>query len=615
VEVETDRDRSFGGRKGRLPRLPGELDEVQEAVRAFGALPGGVKALTGALTAATAALGTAGGLAGAATALATRFGDLELRRDLQKLKQRFRSLGATFAEAFEPIIRGTVIPAGVALAEELRSVIPELKAFVDNNLPTLVGAVQGLVQAILNTAKAFGLVSRTLGILTSGVQLLVSAFGAQQGYGDGLIQENVQKEFIDILQGFGFGGKSIGFEGASLEVPQTQVQTIVERIQSGKTSIANEGDAPLTEDLRKIQRQVRVARAKFERLDSFTRKDLQKTLTQLRQKGVDALLAVEDRTGEAQDRTSTWIQKLEKAQAKLQAIKDQKALQAFRKATAQPADATAVEPAEPTNRFPNKRFEGRPLPEGMNVGLSALKEAKKGADSVSDINSLIKATREAFNTLNNKEARNFIGRLQRMRSKMQGLADATERLGQRTKQALAEGLLRIGDAFGRSIANAIANLDLIDGGLSRIQKIKKKLSTLQLQQRQRRLREQLGEATGIDAQVIRKQLSLVSAQLKKARKEASWFGKAFQTLKGIIGNVAKAIIQQLTALIAKLARARRPAWVVFYGSGFCRWWFGWGHGRPFARGRAADRRRENRDQRRDHEPGGADHRRDAHGRR
>jgi len=273
----------------------------------------------------------------------------------------------------------------------------------------------------------------------------------------------------------------------------------------------------------------------------------------LRQKGVDALLAVEDRTGEAQDRTSTWIQKLEKAQAKLQAIKDQKALQAFRKATAQPADATTVEPAEPTNRFPNKRFEGRPLPEGMDVGLPALKEAKKGVDSVSDINSLIKATREAFNTLNNKEARGFIGRLQRMRSKMQGLADATERLGQRTKQALAEGLLRIGDAFGRSVANAIANLDLIDGGLSRMQKIKKKLSTLQLQQRQRRLREQLGEATGIDAQVIRKQLSLVSAQLKKARKEASLFGKAFQSLKGIIGSVVKAVIKELTALVAKLA--------------------------------------------------------------
>jgi hypothetical protein len=133
------------------------------------------------------------------------------------------------------------------------------------------------------------------------------------------------------------------------------------------------------------------------------------------------------------------------------------------------------------------------------------------------------------------------------------LSDKTEPLGRQTQRVLKEGLLRIGDAFGRSIANAVSNLDLIDGGLSRIQKLKDELSSLRLQQRQRQLREQLGEATGLDAEVLRKQLDLVAAKLEEARKQASLFGKAFQTLKGIIGSVVKAVIKELTALVAKLA--------------------------------------------------------------
>jgi hypothetical protein len=378
VDVDVDRERlrnaldpvsgggivggggSDGGRRDRV-RLPGELDEVAEAGRAFSRLPAAAQGLAGSLAAATAALGAAGGLAGAATALATQLGDADLRQDLQKLKQRFRSLGETFVDAFEPIIRNTVIPAGVALAEELRSVIPELKSFTETNLPTLVGAVKGLVQAILGTAQAFGLVARTLGILTSAVQALVNAFGAQQGFSGQAIQENVQSEFVDILQGFGFGGQEIGVSGASFQVPQTEVQDIVDQIESGALSIGppsetstdgpgsrpffarGSGDPPASEDLRKIQRQIGVARKKFNQLESFTRKDLQQALVDLRKKGVEALLAVEQKTGQAQDRTQKWIDKLQTARKELE-----EASSTSLDELPAPGDAEQVETAGPT---------------------------------------------------------------------------------------------------------------------------------------------------------------------------------------------------------------------------------------------------------------------------
>lgn len=577
---------SASGRRDRV-RLPGELDEIQEAARAFGRLPPQVKALSGALAASAAALGAAGGLAGAATALATRFGGLQLRQDLQKLKQRFRSLGATFVDAFEPIIRNTVIPAGVALAEELRSVIPELKSFTQNNLPTLVGAVQGLVQAILGTAQAFGLVARTLGILTSAVQALVNAFGAQQGFSGQAIQENVQSEFVDILQGFGFGGQGIGVPGASFQVPQTEVQSIVEQIRSGARSISGVGGGartgggavarqgagsfPLTEDLRKIKRQIAVAREKFQRLESFTRKDLQQALVNLRQKGVDALLMMERKTGEAQAQTKDWISALEEAQRKSAAFS-----KAFTLPTMPdglfPGAGKPNEPQNPPEIVPPSEVSSDPTTdEGTTAGfasvpiqnvneelerIDSLPQLMKGQKAKRQVGAVVQAVRrlqDEGKLLTQSGLDEFLKGLditdkqkEKILDRFRGIQNAAESLGATLKNVAVQGLSQLTSGIGRAFGGAL----LADA--RRVQR---------LEQRRRRIQQNLRQArqAGKFGQVrqLQKDLTKVNNKLDKTK---SLFGRIGQAFKSF-GNIAKQVLEQVISKLisaATLALALAP---------------------------------------------------------
>ena len=117
IDVDTNVDRGRSSDRGGGARLPGELDEVGEAISFIGSLPPHVKALGAAALTATAALGAAGGLAGAATALANKFGDRELRGAMTSLKNEFRGVATTFVTEFEPVIRNTVIPALESLAQ------------------------------------------------------------------------------------------------------------------------------------------------------------------------------------------------------------------------------------------------------------------------------------------------------------------------------------------------------------------------------------------------------------------------------------------------------------------------------------------------------------------
>jgi hypothetical protein len=118
--VDVDRDRG---------RLPGELDEVQEAFTFLGSLSPKVKALLGATGAAATALGTAGGLAAVATNLAAQFGDQGIQRDLNGLQRRLKGTANVFAAEFEPLIRQDVIPAVDSLASTARASADDLASF------------------------------------------------------------------------------------------------------------------------------------------------------------------------------------------------------------------------------------------------------------------------------------------------------------------------------------------------------------------------------------------------------------------------------------------------------------------------------------------------------
>ncbi|MCS4044829.1 D-ribose pyranose/furanose isomerase RbsD [Salinibacter ruber] len=303
---------SSSRRRGTF-RLPGELDEVRETFVAFRSLSPKVQALGGALVAAAAALGAAGGLAAAATALANRFGSAEIRQDLAKLKQRFRSLGATFADAFEPIIRQTIIPAGVSLAESLEDAIPQLKEFAENNLPTLAGSVDGLVTAVVKTIQALGVVTKALGILASAVQGIAKIPGLTDLFSEENPFEGVRKEFIDILQGFGFGGEQIG----TFEVPQSEISTILQDLQSGDKSVLGDQGITSPQKIKELQTELEKARIKFKELGVTSKREFLQALVTIREKGVDALAAVQARTGEVPDQLAKWSKELKKAQKRL----------------------------------------------------------------------------------------------------------------------------------------------------------------------------------------------------------------------------------------------------------------------------------------------------------
>jgi hypothetical protein len=315
--------------------------------------------------------------------------------------------------------------------------IPDLKEFTQQNLPTLLSAVDGLVRAIAGTAKAFGLVARTLGILTSAVEGLINAFGAQQGFSGQAIQENVQAEFIDILQGFGFGGQEIGVSGASFQVPQTEVQTIVEQIRSGAASIGppsttptdgassrpffarGSGGVPITEDLRKIERQIAVAREEAKRLDSVTQKDLLQSLKKLRRKGLKSLLMLEEKTGMSLDRTREYEVALEDLNDKLKRLKASNALEELAKETKQAADATKV-------------------PSAAEVA------ADNGTEGTSSIGSKIPGQVSG------------IPNAQRKMNVLKQRLKEVSAFGRRATGILRQGFLRVGDAIGSSLVSSIA---------------------------------------------------------------------------------------------------------------------------------------------------------------
>jgi archaellum component FlaC len=169
VEVATDANRSTGGgrRRGAGAAFLDVFDEAGELARAFTQLDIKTQALIGGFTAATASLvavpAAVGGLTAAATAAAAQFGSVEIRRDLNALKEEFRGTAAALSDAFEPIIRSSIIPAARGLADAFRDLIPMMTRIADGAAADLaaflaqevLGAFVSLVAIIRGMQEAF----------------------------------------------------------------------------------------------------------------------------------------------------------------------------------------------------------------------------------------------------------------------------------------------------------------------------------------------------------------------------------------------------------------------------------------------------------------------------
>ncbi|MCS3662333.1 hypothetical protein [Salinibacter ruber] len=430
---------SSSRRRGTF-RLPGELDEVRETFVAFRSLSPKVQALGGALVAAAAALGAAGGLAAAATALANRFGSADIRQDLAKLKQRFRSLGATFADAFEPIIRQTIIPAGVSLAESLKDAIPQLKEFAENNLPTLAGSVDGLVTAVVKTIQALGVVTKALGILASAVQGIAKIPGLTDLFSEENPFEGVRKEFIDILQGFGFGGEQIG----TFEVPQSEISTILQDLRSGDKSVLGDQGITSPQKIKELQTELEKARIKFKELGVTSKREFLQALVTIREKGVDALAAVQARTGEVPDQLSKWSKELKKAQKRL----DDFAI------TAEDLDLPEVdlsgaggpvEPPNPPEVVPPGEVTGAPSAT-FGGALPPLERIRtKIRQSVQGLSQVQQVGVGAFRSLGNSVGR-VVGQIVTLSDRIKSAGDAFRSLGRAAVRIVQQVITKLASA-------------------------------------------------------------------------------------------------------------------------------------------------------------------------
>jgi hypothetical protein len=150
------------GKNQSYARILSRLNDEAFAVSGLLAKMGGVTtAAIAGVTTATAALAgvsvAAGGLAAAATGLATKFGDLELRSDLARVKGAFQGLARSFVRQFEPLIRDEIIPAGLQLVDEIEAVIPDLVDLSRTWLPSLIDSVEGLVTSIDEVADGLSI--------------------------------------------------------------------------------------------------------------------------------------------------------------------------------------------------------------------------------------------------------------------------------------------------------------------------------------------------------------------------------------------------------------------------------------------------------------------------
>jgi hypothetical protein len=267
VEVDAERSRRRGGRT--------ELGtEPEDIIRLFAGLPPQIQALVGALLTASAALAGGAGLAAAATVLANTLGDEEIQGDLDRLKMKFRGVGAELAEDFEPVIRNQVIPAAESLANAISDSSKDLAEFSDRALQLLQeGNVEGSPgNQVRSGASAFAqLLEGQIGTPDSPIgQMLgleepliggeTSAGG--RGVGPGMRQASTAaEEMLAQLPGDALRGMRQKIMSEVVQPALQEIAAIRERRDAGLIS-AEEETQKIKEIRNTLDKELRMARQK-----------------------------------------------------------------------------------------------------------------------------------------------------------------------------------------------------------------------------------------------------------------------------------------------------------------------------------------------------------------
>lgn len=537
-EADMDRRSTFGtaslanGLHGAARAVSKFIASVSPAAVKMGALAAvgsGVVLTLGAFDIAAGA--AAAGLTAFATKLALDYGTDDLKKDLQAVGAQYKETAELFVEAFEPIIRGAVIPTLQTFNKWLRANIGGLKDFVQGRIPDL----REFVGSLMLLAEAFGdlfdaLTGAGMRALSDGIQYLATQLYVLAGV-------------IEWMTGGAEEQPAEGpEEGSRLEPREEDGATVL----APRESTDDTSTSTSTED---VDRSALVG----DKLGPVMN-GMAKQIARIRQRAEQGLISEEEMLRQIVSARETAFQEVQKLAQKFPSISDalinflagqvSKARQKLGKttlqnATEQPADAEKVEPAQST-RFPllpsvEDQLRNRTPQQlsGPGGGLSAFKGAAEGVDSIEDINSLIGSVRKNFDILNNDEARAFIGRLQKMRTEMEKAKAKAAALQGVAVDALRRFTSNIGSAFG----------DALFPDPDEIQRLRSRRRNIQ-----QNLRQARDAGNYEQVRQLSKELDKVNKKLDQTETIAGRIGKAFSNF----GNIAAQALEQV---ISKLASA------------------------------------------------------------
>jgi hypothetical protein len=524
-----------------------------------------------------------GVLGGAATKLATTFGDTGLRSDLTELKGVFQGVARNFVDAFEPIIRGQIIPAARTFAAELNRAIPKLADFTETHLPSLLSAALGLVNNIVDVAQVMGTTFSVFDLLIEVVEGLIESMPAlAEELTDtltlGAVDFDIWRDSLDeTLQSLSTSTRDVFGTGAATEraLFGTEAQSPTEQLRAEMKRIFGEeaaaslfsggglsGDGPLSgldkgvQEFEEVRREIEGIGRAMERgvlprseglqqqfqaakdaLVSMAKQGLTDTeqfesfkalLADIRAQAKEAGVAVGQMAEEASFSGFDFVKTFKKR------------LREFREAA---RDTTVEGTVGLAGQTPPSAIIAGALPDqvsGPQMSISRMAGLAETAGSIKEINTLVAATRNQFDVLANQEARDFIGRLQRMRKKMQEAKDAAEAM----KDVLVEAV----KSTSRKIGSRLA--DSLFADREKLQRLREKRRSIQQNLRQARKAENY------------EQVRQLTGELEKVNKRLSQtetlFGRIGQALSDF-GNLAKQVLEDV---ISKLLSAAFYATIV-----------------------------------------------------
>lgn len=552
-------------------------DELFAVVQIFKAMPPQVKVFLGALATAAVSFATvgaaAGGLAAAATGLASVIGNQGIRSSLFRLRQEFVALGKEFTDAFTPLIRRVIIPAGRRFANELRDVIPELRGIARRQLPELARAIPQLVDAVVGFVQAMEAVTDFFQVLSlTGPRLVQSLrknlqvdlpfggaiqdLGSLLGFGgqtkifgdmtltdalkelgvprvletkdpDKGINELFREAVIDFLQSSGFGGQEVSFPGVgTVQVPERESNASLDRAQPGERLSATASQR-LQEARRVLQMADDLRGAEIITFPEAT----ETRLSELRSV-LEELLKIRARTdggGAVENALNEFglpdIDSVKELQMRVRELQRQQVRSQF-------------------------EFDRQGLQNSLRGVINKGRQIEKRAvQFVRKFRELPSVTLES-----EKQVRSLLQSLglapDRIDRIVKRLRNMTPVL-QKVQEAFKGFLRQLGEGFAEVFTDLI--FSAFERGKSELEKARQKLNKIQLQQQLADARSRLasGDLTSLEFRATQQRIKVLRKELQKANKTVSAIGGAFRSMAQVAKQALQQLIQKLIVAIGK----------------------------------------------------------------